>query len=332
MDTYLLDAMGMIHRAYHASVAPGKIPMRTRAGLHTGCVYIFNNMLKSLRLSIHGAPLVACCDLPGPTWQDEEAKAMPALKRMIKDELVVTPYLGYKAGRPDHTEDFLEQIPYIYRLFAAYGIPVAQLEGFEADDVIATLASRIINAAPQQHVYVVCSDKDLMQLAFTDSAGEPRVMLKDPSKGALSRSTMTRGDVLETMGVLPEQLPDVFALRGDTADNIPGCPGIGDKGSVELIQQFKSIENLLANLDKVQKKAQRVALELNGDAVRLSKKLFTLRRDVPIDTSFEFKSPDDAALAALFLELEFGRTDTNFVRDAIVTDEPKMDLDFSEAM
>src|SRR6202034_1494965 len=206
-------------------------------------------------------------------------------------------YGGYKANRTETPPDLIQQQPYIRRALEAFRIPILYYEGFEADDVIGTLSCKL--AALGHKVFVVSSDKDMMQLVNDD------VVILNPTKDNL---ILDRAGVEETLGVPPEKVIDVMALRGDSVDNIPGAPGIGDKGSVELIQQFGSVEAALDRAEEVKKKTYRESLQNNRDNILLSKELVTIHTSVPIEFSLDdmrTQPVDNAACRALFTELEF---------------------------
>src|SRR6202022_1152161 len=170
-------------------------------------------------------------------------------------------------------------------------------EGFEADDVIGTLSCKL--SALGHKVFVVSSDKDMMQLVNDD------VVILNPTKDNL---ILDRAGVEQSLGVPPERVVDVMALRGDSIDNIPGAPGIGDKGSVELIQQFGTVEAALDRAEEVKKKTYRESLQKNRDNTMLSKELVTIHTSVPIEFSLsdmETQPLDNAACRELFSELEF---------------------------
>src|SRR6202012_1476781 len=200
----------------------------------------------------------------------------------------------YKANRTAMPEDLRRQIPYIRRSLEALRIPILEAVGFEADDVIGTLARE---AAERGHArFIVSGDKDMMQLVT------PQIKILNPQKDNL---ILDPAKVTETLGVPPERVVDVMALRGDSVDNIPGAPGIGDKGSVELIQQFGSVEAALDRADEVKKKTYRESLQNNRENILLSKELVTIHTGVPIDYSLEAmrtQPPDNAACRELFTE------------------------------
>jgi len=193
--------------------------------------------------------------------------------------------------------DLAQQLPYIRRALEAFRIPILSYEGFEADDVIGTLSCKA--AAAGHKVFVVSSDKDMMQLV------NDQVVILNPTKDNL---ILDPAGVEATLGVPPQQVIDVMALRGDSIDNIPGAPGIGDKGSVELIQQFGTVEAALDRADEVKKKTYRESLQNNRDNILLSKELVTIHTFVPVEFELDAmrtQAPDNAACRDLFSELEF---------------------------
>jgi DNA polymerase-1 len=280
-------------------------PMSTRAGLPTAAVFVFVNMIKKLRQDFQPRYFAAVFDVSGEVFRDERARAMKPLRKWNSktqsfDEVS---YEGYKANRAATPEDLKRQIPYIRRALEALRIPILEAEGFEADDVIGTLARE---AAEQQHeVFIVSGDKDMMQLVT------PAVKILNPQKDNL---ILDPAKVVEVLGVPPEKVVDVMALRGDSVDNIPGAPGIGDKGSVELIQEFGSLAAVLDRTNEVKRKSYRESLEQNRDAVLLSKELVTIDSHVPLTldlAAMQTQPPDLEACRELFTELEF----TSMLRD-----------------
>ena len=294
---FLLDAMSFIFRAYHAMQRSR--PMSTRSGLPTAAIYVFVNMIKKLRLDFAPHYFAAIFDPSGAVFRDERAKAIEKLRKWNSQtqSFEDVAYAGYKANRESMPEDLGRQVPYIRRALEALHIPILEAVGFEADDVIGTLARE---AAEKGHeVFIVTGDKDMMQLVT------PRVKVLNPQKDNL---ILDPAKVVETLGVPPERVVDVMALRGDSVDNIPGAPGIGDKGSVELIVQFGSVEAVLERTAEVKRKSYRESLEHNREAVLLSKELVTIDCRVPIELDLEkmtTQMPDVEACRALFTELEF---------------------------
>src|SRR6267154_106318 len=292
-----MDTMSFIFRAYHAMAR--QRPMSTRKGVPTAATYVFVNMLRKLRADFNPEYLAAVFDVAGPTFRDEQAKAVTSVKKFdIKTQTFQeTAYHGYKANRAEMPQDLAQQIPYIRRALEAYRIPILEMPGFEADDVIGTLATKAVAAG--HSVYVVSSDKDMLQLV------NDHVRVLNPPKDNLIADA---AKVEELLGVPPERVVDVMALRGDSIDNIPGAPGIGDKGSVELIQRFGSVEQALDRAAEVERKTYRESLQNNREQILLSKDLVTIKCDVDIELDIEKMHPGDPdveALRALFTELEF---------------------------
>src|SRR5215475_12710609 len=235
-------------------------------------------MLRKMRDDFSPQYLAAVFDVAAPTFRDQQ-------------------YKEYKANRSEMPGDLAQQIPYIRRALDAYRIPILEMPGYEADDVIGTLAKR---AADQDYsVFVVSSDKDMMQLVNN------RVFVLNPPKDNLIADS---AKVEEILGVPPARVIDVMALRGDSIDNIPGAPGIGDKGSVEIIRRFGSVEQALDHAAEVERKTYRESLLNNRDAILFSKSMATIDTNVPVELDVESMrvgEPDVEALRALFTELEF---------------------------
>jgi len=301
---YLLDSMAFIFRAYHAMARMR--PMTTRTGIPTAATYVFVNMINKLRKDFAPEYLAAVYDVGAPLHRNELAGQLKDVKKFnIKtQQFEVTEYAGYKANRAETPPDLIQQQPYIRRALEAFRIPILYYEGFEADDVIGTLAHQL--SALGHHVYVVSSDKDMMQLVTE------HVSILNPTKDNL---ILDPAGVEGVLGVPPRKVIDVMALRGDSIDNIPGAPGIGDKGSVELIQQFGSVEAAMdaaVNTPELIKgsraSTKRESLANNRDNILLSKELVTIDTTVPIEFSLEAmrtQPVDAAACRALFTELEF---------------------------
>jgi DNA polymerase-1 len=273
---FLIDTMSFIFRAYHAMARQRS--MSTRKGLPTAAVYVFVNMLRKLRDDFSPQYLAAVFDVAAPTFRDQQ-------------------YKEYKANRSEMPGELAQQIPYIRRALEAYRIPILEMPGFEADDVIGTLATKAV--AQGRHVYVVSSDKDMLQLV------NDHVLVLNPPKDNLIADA---AKVEEILGVPPERVVDVMALRGDSVDNIPGAPGIGDKGSVEIIRRFGSLEVALDRAAEVEKKTYRESLQNHREQILQSKQLVTIKCDVDIALNVEamrMGEPDVDGLRALFTELEF---------------------------
>jgi len=275
---FLIDSYGFIFRAYHARARTGAPPMRTTTGLATEAVFIFNHMVRKLAKTFEPRYMAAVFEGLGKTHRDEE-------------------YAEYKANRAETPPDLIEQVPYIRRLLEAQRIPILEYAGFEADDVIGTLSHKAADAGFE--VVIVSSDKDMLQLV-TD-----RVSMLNPAK---DDTWYDPAKVKEFMGVEPRQIADLLALMGDSVDNIPGAPGIGDKGARGLIEQFGSVAAALDHASEVSRKMYRESLENNREQIEMSLKLATIRCDVPIDfepKNLEACAPDVDLLKTLYKELEF---------------------------
>jgi len=251
--------------------------MRTTTGISTEAVYIFHNMVRKLRASYNPEHIAAIFE-SGKTFREE------------------TLYAEYKANRTEMPPDLREQIPYIRRTLEAMRIPILQYEGFEADDVIGALATR---AADVADVVIVSSDKDMLQLV------NDRVHMYNPMKEDVWYDPAAAE---EFMGVKPSQVPDLFSLMGDSIDNIPGAPGIGDKGARDLIQRFGSVEAAIERAAEVERKTYRESLQNHRDQILLSKRLATIDITVPIEFRLEdlaAQEPNAAELKKVYKELEF---------------------------
>jgi DNA polymerase I len=270
----LIDVANCLYRAFFAPFPP----LRTSDGTPTKAVYVFGNMLRKLLREQQPDAVAMVMDPPGGGFRREL-------------------YGEYKATRDAQPEELSQQIPLARELAAAWRIPLLEVPGYEADDVIATLARR---APDDVEVVIVSTDKDLMQLA------SGRVALLDTMKDR----RIGPAEVEERFGVPPAQLLDVRALVGDSSDNIPGVKGIGEKGAAELVREWGSLERLLENAAQVKAKKAREALLAHADDARLSKRLATLVSDVPLPLELAALArvePDRAALAALYRRLEFTR-------------------------
>ena len=314
---FLIDTMSFIFRAYHAMSR--QRPMTTKTGVPTAATYVFVNMLRKLRDDFSPEYLAAVFDVGAPTIRNQQAEAITTIRKFdIKTQTFKeAEYGGYKANRAEMPGDLVQQIPYIRRALEGYRIPILQLEGYEADDVIGTLARKA--AAESYPVFVVSSDKDMLQLV------NDKVCVLNPPKDNL---ICDAAKVEEILGVPPSKVVDVMALRGDSVDNIPGAPGIGDKGSVELIQRFGSVEAALDRAAEVEKKTYRESLQNNRDNILYSKQLVTIDCDVAVEfdvAAMRAGEPDVEALRALFAELEF----TSLLKELLPVVEVK-DGDYRE--
>ena len=313
-----MDSMSFIFRAYHAMAR--QRPMSTKTGVPTAATYVFVNMLRKLRDDFHPEYLAAVFDVAGPTFRDEQAKAVTSVRKFdIKTQTFQeVAYHGYKAQRAAMPPDLAQQVPYIRRALEAYRIPILEQQRFEADDVIGTLARKA--AEKSYRVFVVSSDKDMLQLV------NHKICVLNPPKDNL---ICDAAKVEEILGVRPDQVIDVMALRGDSIDNIPGAPGIGDKGSVEIIKRFGTLESALDHASEVERKTYRESLLNNKDTILWSKQLVTIDQNVGIELDIEKMragEPDSDSLRALFTELEF----TTLLKELVPTLELR-DADYREA-
>jgi DNA polymerase I len=275
---FLIDAFGFIFRAYHARARSAAPPMRTSTGLSTEAVYIFNNMLRKLAKQYSPEYMAA-------VFEGGEASHR------------VQEFAEYKANRTAMPPDLGDQIPYVRRVLDAMRIPILEYAGFEADDVIGTLARRAEREGIE--VVIVSSDKDMLQLV------SERVSMLNPAK---DDERYDPEKVKAFMGVRPEQVADLLALKGDPIDNIPGAPGIGEKGAKDLIERFGSLEAALARAGEVERKAYRESLQNNVERIQMSKRLATIETGVPVEFAMESvktQEPDMPALKGVYKELEF---------------------------
>ena len=271
----LIDAHSLIYRAFFALP-----PMSTSAGEVTNAVYGFTSML-AIVLASRPEYAVAAFDVGGPTFRNEE-------------------YADYKAGRRAMPDDLRPQIQRVRQVLESFSIPLYGVPGFEADDIVGTLARQGEEMGLQ--VTIVSGDLDCLQ-CVTDA-----VDALVPRRGITDTTIYGPDQVRQRYNLDPSQLIDYKALRGDTSDNIPGVPGVGEKTASLLVAQFGSIENLLANLDQLKPGRVRDALEANADRVRLGKRLVTIRLDVDVHLDLErsrWTRYDAEAARRLFDELEF---------------------------
>jgi DNA polymerase-1 len=275
---FLIDSFGFIFRAYHARARSGAPAMRTSTGLSTEAVFIFNNMVRKLAKTYAPEYIAAVFESGAP------------VERMAE-------FAEYKANRAEMPPDLGEQIPQIRRILEAMRIPILEYAGFEADDVIGAIARRAERAG--MPVVIVSSDKDMMQIVTE------RVSMLNPAK---DDEWYDPAKVQEFLGVLPAQVSDLFALKGDAIDNIPGAPGIGDKGARDLIARFGSVEAAIERAAEVERKAYRESLQNNVERIRMSKRLATIDTTVPIEFALDSaraQEPDLAALKQVYKDLEF---------------------------
>jgi DNA polymerase-1 len=279
---YLIDGSAYIYRAFHAIRN-----LSNSRGMPTNAVYGFARMILKLMEERQPTHVVMLFDARGPTFRHDT-------------------YADYKANRPPMPEALSVQQPYIRRLTEAFRIPRLEVPGYEADDLIGTLARQAEDQGFD--VVMVTGDKDLLQLVTE------RATIWDPMKEKINNIDTIRQD----FGLSPAQLIDVMGLSGDSTDNIPGVPGIGPKTAAELIRTHGSMEALYAHLNEVASAKQREKLEAFKDQAWLSRKLVEIRTDAPVDfdaDQFRTASPNAAELGALFKELEFSQLQKMFPVD-----------------
>lgn len=282
---YLIDGYALIYRAFYA--LGGGAPLRNAHGENTGMAKGVNDFLKRL-IEKHKPDYLGWVNDAGSSGR----------------EALLETYKANRVALPDEEQaDFDTGVQRVHELLAGYRIPVVQLDGFEADDVIATLAKQ--GAAAGLEVCIVSGDKDLLQLV------EPKVWVLNPWHGPPGRTTEKwygMENAHERLGVPPERIIDYLALVGDTADNIPGVPGIGEKGALALVQRWGTVEAMLEHVEEIEPTRARNALLRHPEEARLSKTLVTLHRDLEVTLDLEaltLESPDWAALRDLFVALEF---------------------------
>ena len=269
---YLIDGTAYIHRAYHAIRG-----LTNSTGLPTNAIFGFTRMLIKLMEDRSPEYIGMFFDVKGPTFRH----AM---------------YKEYKANRPSMPEDMAVQIPYIKEITAAFNLPIIEMQGYEADDLIGTLARKAERDGFD--VVMVTGDKDFMQLV-TDKAA-----IWDPMK----ENTIDLKAIRENFGIEPHQMIDVQGLSGDTADNIPGVPGIGQKTALDLVKTYNSMQELYEKLDTLTRKKQRENLENFKDQAFLSRELVTINTGVPLTQNladFKVTAPDRKKLGELYKNLEF---------------------------
>ncbi|MFM2179096.1 MAG: polymerase [Verrucomicrobiota bacterium] len=275
---YLLDGMALLYRAHFAFI---KSPIRTSDGLNTSALYGFANTLLDIIKNQQPTHLAVVLDTSAPTPRHEI-------------------FPEYKAQREEMPEDISSAIPQLYRLCAAMQIPLLTRDGYEADDIIGILAKR--SEGQGMETFMVTPDKDFGQLV------SDTVKIYKPGRQGADVEILGSKEVCERWGIeRPEQVVDILAIMGDAVDNIPGIPGFGEKTATSLIQQYGSVENLIANASKLKGK-QKEKVEQNVEKALLSKQLATIMHDAPLEVSLDdlaVKGHDDEALKALFTEFEF---------------------------
>lgn len=275
---FLLDAYALIYRAYYALF---RAPRVTSKGLNTSAIFGFCNTLDEVLRKENPSHIAVCFDPKGGTFRHEV-------------------YADYKAQREAQPEDITKSLPYIKAILEAYNIPVIEVPGYEADDVIGTLARKA--EAEGYTTYMMTPDKDYGQLV------SERVLQYRPSTKGAGFEVRGVKEICEKYGIeSPSQVIDLLALEGDKSDNIPGCPGVGEKTAVKLINEFGSVENLIDNAHQIKGALQQKIAD-NVEQIRFSKFLVTIKTDVPVDVEIDSlvrRDEDAEKLMKLYSELEF---------------------------
>jgi DNA polymerase-1 len=271
MDLYLVDGNSYVYRAFYAIKG-----LTNSKGLPTNAAFGFTNMLLKIIREKGPEGLAVCFDSPGRTERHD----------LFKD---------YKAHRPEAPSELIAQLPYIRKIISAFHIKTFEVPGYEADDLIGTIAKKA--GRDGNKVFIVTADKDMLQLV------DDNIKIYDPMKEKVLDSDYVR----ERFGIGPERITEFMALTGDSVDNIPGIKGVGEKTAKELLLQFESIEDLLDHPERINKERLRAMVSSGREIVLLSRRLATIDTAVPIDielSEFMLTEPDWLSLLSLFRELE----------------------------
>ncbi|MGI8786464.1 MAG: DNA polymerase I [Pyrinomonadaceae bacterium] len=301
---FLIDTMSHIFRAFFAPMGSRTEPLRNSKGQVTQAVFVFTNMLRKLLKDENPDYIAAIFDSSTPTFRHDN-------------------FAAYKANRADMPDDLKSQMPYIKRVCEVFNIPMLKTDGFEADDLIGTLAHKI--AAKNMQAVIVSNDKDMCQLVR-----DPLIVCMRQNSQNVKRKVAVppiewcdEAWVQNKFGVTPLQIVDLLGLMGDAIDGIPGAPGIGEKGATKLIQQFGSATEAMKRADEVTHKTYRESLQNNQDIIRQSIELATIHIGVPVELnldSFKYEQPNRQLAYALFRELEFNSLTREFADSAPLFD------------
>lgn len=275
----IIDGNSLVNRAYYAM----RNPMITRDGIYTHGIFGFLNMMEKIKRDYEPEYMAIAFDMKAPTFRHKE-------------------YDAYKAGRKKMPPELAMQIPLLKDVLSAMNIKQLELEGFEADDIIGTVAK----AAEEEGLepYIITGDKDELQLA-TDTV---KVIIT--KKGVSEFEIYDRQAMIDKYGFTPSQFIDFKGLMGDQSDNIPGIPGVGEKTATKLILEFGSVENIIENYEEIKQKGLRTKIEENAQLAVMSKRLATINVNVPLDTDFDeflIREPDYDRLIELYRKLEFNK-------------------------
>ena len=301
---FLIDSMSHIFRAFFAPMGMRQEPMHNSKGQVTQAVFVFTNMLRKLLNDEKPDYVAAVFDTAAPTFRHDSFEA-------------------YKANREAMPDDLASQLPYIIRVCEAFNIPILKMDGYEADDIIGTLANEC--AAKGMQAVIVSNDKDLCQLVR-----DPYIVAMRQNSQNLKRKVPVppiewcdEAWVKNKFGLPPEKIIDLLGLMGDAVDNIPGAPGIGEKGALKLVLEYGSALEAMANADKITHKTYRESLQNNQEIIKQSLELATVHTSVPIDLDIESlkaREPNRQLAFELFRELEFKTLTNEFSGPGTVPD------------
>ncbi len=293
---FLIDSMSHIFRAYFAPMGARQEPLRNSSGQVTQAVFVFTNILRKLIDDEKPDYIASVFDTPEPTFRHEQ-------------------FEDYKANRDEMPEDLASQLPYIIRVCEAFNVPILKMPGYEADDIIGTLAKQCKEKKLQ--AVIVSNDKDLTQLV-----SDPYIICMKQNSQNIKRKVPVppiewcdEEWVENKFGLPPSKIIDYLALMGDSIDNIPGAKGIGAKGALKLIKEYGSAEGAMENADKVSHKTYRNSLKDNQGDIRLSYELATVHTEVPIELDLDqlkLEEPDRVKAYELFREMEFNTLTREF--------------------
>src|SRR6478672_5752760 len=303
---FLIDSMSHIFRAYFAPMNARQDPLRNSKGQVTQAVFVFTNMLRKLLKDEDPDYIAAVFDTDAPTFRHDS-------------------FEQYKANREAMPDELASQIPYIIQVCEAFCIPILRLDGFEADDVIGTLAQKVAEKGMQ--CVIVSNDKDLCQLVQ-----DPHVICMRNNSTNVKRKVPVPAVewcdeewVKKKFGVGPDKIIDLLGLMGDSVDNIPGAPGIGEKGALKIILEFGSAEEAMRRADEVTHKTYRESLLNNQDLIRQSLELATIHCEVPVTLDLDDLThcePDRRKAYEIFRELEFKSLTNEFADYGTATTQP----------
>jgi len=272
MNLYLIDGNSYFYRAYHAIRS-----LTNSKGFPTNAIYGFTNMILKILREKKPDAIAIVFDSPVPTE-----------RRKI--------YEQYKAQRPETPDDLIVQIPYIKKIINAFNIQSFEMPGYEADDIICTIAKK--TASEGINVFILSGDKDMMQVVGNG------IKIYDPMKDLI----IDENHVINRFGVSPERVPEIMAITGDAIDNIPGVKGIGEKTAKELLLKVSSLDELINHPEKIESERIRKMIVDNIENINISKTLATIDTNIPVDINVKemaIKEPDWSSLLRLFSEFEF---------------------------